>query len=249
MLFCDIITLGEFMNVSKAVIKKIDGKISGELITFAEFSYLKNFNAVALTLSRLSKSGKIARLSKGVYYKPIITKYGNLKPSEDEILKKLLLKKNKGYISGAVAFNKLGLTTQVPNTIEIRGNSSSRLVKIGKLRIKYKKFDEEFKTADIEVLQLLDSLQEIRKIPDATIKEIYTEVSLKISKLTEEKVKRLVLFAKNRKPQVRALVGAILDKKFPNLAESLLKTLNPLTIYKLGIDEYIMPNKKKWNIK
>lgn len=237
------------MSVSKAVIKKIDGKISGELITFAEFSYLKNFNAVALTLGRLSKSGKIARLSKGVYYKPTITKYGNLKPNEDEILKKLLLKKNKGYISGAVAFNKLGLTTQVPNTIEIRGNSSSRLAKIGKLRIKYKKFNEEFKTADIEVLQLLDSLQEIRKIPDTTIKEIYTEVSSKILRLTEEKVKRLVLFAKNRKPQVRALVGAILDKRFPNLADSLLKTLNPLTTYKLGIDEYIMPNKKKWNIK
>jgi hypothetical protein len=240
---------GELMIVSKAVIKKINSKASGELITFAEFSYLENFNAVALTFGRLRKSGKIVRLSKGVYYKPTITKYGTLMPNEDEILKKLLLKKNKGYISGAVAFNKLGLTSQVPNTIEIRGNSSSRLAKIGKLRVKYKKFDVKFKTADIEVLQLLDSLQDIRKIPDATIKEIYIEVSLKILRLTEEKIKRLVLFAKNRKPQVRALVGAILDNKFPNLTYSLLKTLNPLTTYKLGIDEYIMPNKKKWNIK
>jgi hypothetical protein len=237
------------MIVSKAVIKKIDNKAFGELITFSEFSYLGNFNAVALTFGRLRKSGKIVRLSKGVYYKPTITKYGNLMPNENEVLEKLLLKKNKGYISGAVAFNKLGLTSQVPNTIEIRGNSSSRLAKIGKLRIKYKKFEVKFKTTDIEVLQLLDSLQEIRKIPGATITEIYTEVSLKILKLKKQKIERLVLFALNRRPQVRALVGAILDSKFPNLTDSLLKTLNSLTTYKLGIDEYTMPNKKKWNIK
>jgi predicted transcriptional regulator of viral defense system len=237
------------MSVSQSVIKRVENKKSGELITFDEFSYLKNFNAVALTLGRLKKNGKIERLSKGIYYKPTITEYGNLKPSEDEILKRILLKNNKGYVSGAVAFNKLGLTSQVPNTIEIRGNNSSRFAKIGKLRIKYKKSDDEFRTEDVQVLQLLDALQEIRKIADTNCSDAYIEIKSRMLKLSEDEIKRLFYFTKNRKPCVRALVGSILEKKFPEMAQSLLKTLNSLTTYKLGIDESVLLNMKKWKIK
>ncbi len=237
------------MSVSQSVLKRIANKKTGELITFDEFSYLNNLNAVALTLGRLNKTGKIQRLSKGVYYKPTITEYGNLKPSEDEILKKILLKNNKGYVSGAVAFNKLGLTTQVPNTIEIRGNNSSRLTKIGKLRIKYKKSDDEFRAGDVQVLQLLDALQDIRKISDTNFTDAYLEIKSKILKLPEGEIKRLFYFSKNRKPRVRALVGSILEKKFPEMALTLLKTLNSLTTYKLGINDAIIPNMKKWKIK
>lgn len=237
------------MNVSRSVVKKIENKKAGELITFDEFSYLKNFNAVALTLGRLNKIGKIERLSKGVYYKPTVTEYGNLKPSEDEILKRILLKNNKGYVSGAVAFNKLGLTTQVPNTIEIRGNSSSRLTKIGKLRIKYKKSDDEFKPQDVPVLQLLDALQDIRKISDTNFNDAYLEIKSKILRLSEDEIKRMLYFSKKRKPRVRALVGSMLEKKYPEMGEALLKTLNSLTTYKLGVDKTLIPNMEKWKIK
>jgi len=237
------------MSVSQSVIKRVDNKKTGELITFDEFSYLKNFNAVALTLGRLNKVGKIERLSKGVYYKPTVTEYGNLKPSEDEILKRILLKNNKGYVSGAVAFNKLGLTTQVPNTIEIRGNNSSRLTKIGKLRIKYKKSEDEFRTEDVPVLQLLDALQDIRKISDTNFNDAYLEIKTKILKLSEDEIKRLFYFTRNRKPRVRALVGSILEKKYPEMARVLLKTLNSLTTYRFGVDKTIIPNMEKWKIK
>ena len=237
------------MNVTKAVARKVEGKREGEVITYDEFAYLKNFNAVALALGRLNKSGYIARLSKGVYYKPKITAYGPLKPNENEILKNVLLKKNKGYISGAVAFNKLGLTTQVPNTIEIRGSNSSRLAKIGKLRIKYRKSDIEFKSEDVNLLQLLDSLQDIKKIPDAVVSDIYIGIKEKILLLPSEKIKRLVQLSKDRKPQVRALVGSILDEKNPDFALSLFKSLNSLSVYKIGLSESIVPNKKKWKIK
>jgi len=33
------------------------------------------------------------------------------------------------------------------------------------------------------------------------------------------------------------------------MAQSLMKTLNSLTTYKLGVDETIIPNMKKWKIK
>ena len=237
------------MNVSKNVMKKVKAKKEGEIITYDEFAYLENFNAVALALSRLNKSGYISRLSKGVYYKPKKTSYGPVKPNENEILKKILLKNNKGYISGAVAFNKLGLSTQVPNTIEIRGSYSSRLTKIGKLRIKYKKSNIEFKSDDVNLLQLLDSLQDIKKIPDTNVNEVYVRIKERILGLGEERIKRLAQLSKDRRPQVRALVGSILDEEKPDLAKPLFKSLNSLSVYKIGLREEIVPNKKKWKIK
>jgi len=229
--------------------KKVKAKKEGEVITYDEFAYLDNFNAVALALGRLNKSGYIRRLSKGIYYKPKETSYGPVRPNENEILKKILLKNNKGYISGAVAFNKLGLSTQVPNTIEIRGSNSSRLTKIGKLRIKYKKSNTEFKSDDVNLLQLLDSLQDIKKISDTNVNEVYVRIKEKILGLAEERIKRLAQLSKDRRPQVRALVGSILDEEKPDFAMPLFKSLNSLSVYKIGLREEIVPNKKKWKIK
>lgn len=77
----------------------------------------------------------------------------------------------------------------------------------------------------------------------------YLEIKSKILRLPEGEIKRLFYFAKNRKPRVRALVGSILEKKYPDIAQSLLKTLNSLTTYKLGIDKSVIPNREKWKIK
>ena len=117
------------------------------------------------------------------------------------------------------------------------------------MRIKYRKSDIEFKSEDVNLLQLLDSLQDIKKIPDAVVSDIYIGIKEKILLLPSEKIKRLVQLSKDRKPQVRALVGSILDEKNPDFALSLFKSLNSLSVYKIGLSESIVPNKKKWKIK
>ena len=51
-------------------------------------------------------------------------------------------------------------------------------------------------------------------------------------------------------PRVRALLGAILQQMNPNLDLSKLKSsLNPISIYKLGIDNSILKAAEFWNIR
>ena len=91
-------------------------------------SVLKNINVI---LNRLKNEGIIKAEYKGVYYKPIISMFGEVPLNTNKLRKlKYLEDKDgniKGYIVGAKLFNKLGLTTLVPNVtfIDILDNKDN----------------------------------------------------------------------------------------------------------------------------
>ena len=109
--------------------KQIEGAVS-QLRTDFVFTYRElGFPAemtptVIRNLNRMVEKGIITKLSKGRYYKPRKTIFGQLKPSPEEIVKDLLTKDGKaiGYLTGYSVFNQLGLTTQISNIIEIGTN-------------------------------------------------------------------------------------------------------------------------------
>ena len=80
--------------------------------------------AVIKALNRMAASGRITKLSKGKYYKPEKTVFGELVPEQYQIVKDILEDDGKiiGYLTGLSIYNKLGLTTQVSNTIQIGKN-------------------------------------------------------------------------------------------------------------------------------
>jgi len=67
------------MKVTDIVINRINRFKSGFVFTYDDF-YLpvEKSEALKKALSRLVNSGKIIRLSKGQFYKPEITEFGNL---------------------------------------------------------------------------------------------------------------------------------------------------------------------------
>lgn len=84
---------------------------------------LKNINVI---LNRLKNEGIIKAEYKGVYYKPIITMFGEMGLDQKKLMQLKYLEDRegniKGYIVGAKLFNKLGLTTLVPNVTDIVTN-------------------------------------------------------------------------------------------------------------------------------
>ena len=98
---------------------------------------LKNVNVI---LNRLKNEGIIKAEYKGVYYKPIISLFGEVPLNTDKLRKlKYLEDKDgniKGYIVGAKLFNKLGLTTLVPNVTDIVTNECKY----------HKQYDEKLRT-------------------------------------------------------------------------------------------------------
>ena len=86
----------------------------------------KIFNNLKEILNRLNKHNIIKTAYKGIYYIPKTNIFGEVPLANSKIIKyKYLFDKFgnvKGYITGANLFNQVGLTTQVPNTVDITTN-------------------------------------------------------------------------------------------------------------------------------
>jgi hypothetical protein len=241
------------MKISDIVINKIDRFKTGYIFTYNDFFIpVDKISALKKVLSRLVESGKIVRLSKGKYYKPKEGITGNLKPDEYQIVKDLLEDDGKiiGYLSGFSAFNKLGLTTQVSNTIQIGTNIDKKLVKRGKYTIRFIRQRNTISKGNIYLLQILDSIRFIKRIPDADINKSYERLIYIIQKLSDEEKEFLVKLAMKYNPATRALTGAIIEPiKGDSYVEGLYKSLRGTTTFNLNISGKILKNRDKWQIR
>ncbi len=240
------------MKVSEKVENRIDRFKTGYVFTYDDFSIsVDKVNALKKVLSRLVASGKIVRLSKGKYYKPKEGIVGNLKPDEYQIVKDLLEDEGKliGYLSGISAFNKLGLTTQVSNTIQIGTNIDKKSLKRGKYTIRFIRQRNTINKENIFLLQILDSIRFIKRIPDANINASCERLKIVIQDLADLDQDYLLKLAMKYNPATRALSGAILELiKGEAYVASLYDTLRLTTTFDLNISEQTLKNKDKWLI-
>ena len=110
------------MKVTEYISFIIDRLPKGYVFTYDDFiTEVNKKEAVIKALNRMVDSGKVAKLSKGRYYKPEKTPFGELQPTQKQVVKDLLEDNGKvtGYLTGYSIYNKLGLTTQVGNVIQI----------------------------------------------------------------------------------------------------------------------------------
>jgi len=85
--------------------------------------------AVDQALSRLVRRGQLLRAGRGLYVRPIETRFGRRTPSAEVVLTAFQAESGETIApSGAAAANKLGLTTQVPvRTVCLTSGPSRRL--------------------------------------------------------------------------------------------------------------------------
>ncbi len=241
------------MKVSDYIRNTIDRFPKGYVFTYVDFiDKVKSKEALIKALSRLAASGRIVKLSKGKYYKPDQSPFGELPPDQYQVVKDLLERDGKvvGYLTGLSIYNKLGLTTQVGSVIQIGKQDVRSSIKRGRYRISFVKQKNVITKENISLLQLLDVLRFIKKIPDSDIKTS-CKTSLKlISKLSEKELDSLVRLALKYQPSTRSLLGAILtnfDKA--KLAEKLRKSLNPFTTYNIPGVSTVLISASEWGIK
>ena len=241
------------MKITEYITNSIDRLPKGYVFTYADFiNKVKNREAVIKALNRLAASGKIAKLSKGKFYKPEKSTFGKLQPKRYQIVKDLLEEGGKiiGYLTGYSIYNQLGLTTQISNTIQIGRNTVRPGFKRGEYKISFVLQKNIITKDNIPQLQILDSIRYIKKIPDTTISSAIKRLMEIIRKLSEEDKTTLVRLALKYPPAARALLGAILEEiGNRSLTEPLSKSLNPITSYNLSGAEKVLPSVDKWNIK
>lgn len=241
------------MSIALNIEQYIERQVPGQVFGYQALpSYDLSPAAVTKAVSRLVKARRLARLSKGKFYVPKKGILGEQKPSDSELIKSILYDKNKlrGYVTGTALYNRLGLTTQIPKTVEIAYDGAPKTKDFGTIQIKQLTSRAPIKDSNIKLLQYLDALKDIKNIPDSDINMSLQIMREKIGELPVSDQKKLVGLAREYYgPQARALTGLVLESLGPNLGDNLKKTLNPLTIFKLKIDSEEWPNKQSWNIK
>lgn len=240
--------------IAELVREKIEATNPLDILSFKDFNESSTEKlAVAKELSNLFKRGILKKISKGMYYKPKFSRFGELSPSDDEILMKYLeLSTNKiGYISGINVYRGMGLTTQLSKEYVLMNDTRQGILNINNIQIKFIKTavqtQEELSEADITSLCILDALQDIKNIPACTPSNALRILTYRIKELSQEQKQKLYSFSLFYKPMVRALLGLIFDKiGEQKLVISLKETLNPLTKFQVGVTSDL--SSKQWNI-
>ncbi|GAB4127872.1 MAG: DUF6088 family protein [Ignavibacteriales bacterium] len=241
------------MKITEFIKSTIARMPKGYIFTYADFiSDVNNKEAIIKALNRMAASGKIAKFSKGKFYKPEKSAFGELQPNRYQLVKDLLEENGKitGYLTGYSIYNQFGLTTQVSNIIQIGKTTVRPAFKRGGYKISFVLQKNIITKDNIPLLQILDTIRYIKKIPDTTITAACKRLIEIIKDLSVEEINTLVRLALKYPPSTRALVCAILEEiGKDSFTQPLSDSLNPITTYKFpGVDK-VLTSADKWNIK
>jgi len=241
------------MKVAAQIREKIKSIPESEPFGYADLGIeATDFFSAAKALERLQKKGEIKKISKGMFYKPEISIFGEMPPNYDSILQNYLYKAGKrvGYVTGYVLYNQLSLTTQMAFTTKIATNRNLKKINIGWLKTNSVKAYAEVTEENYPLLGILDALKDIKSIPDSSASNAIKILMPKIKVLKKNDIEHLIKYALQYPPRVRALLGAILENIFRNEFDllTLKSSLNPSTNFKLGIKNTVLPSTQNWNI-
>jgi len=232
------------MSQSKTIEQVVNSFRTDYVFTYQDLGFPPESSGnVVRKLNRMADSGVIQRLSKGRFYKPKQTMFGYLKPSQEEVVKDLLEKDGQiiGYLTGNSIFSQLGLTTQISNIIEIGMNGKKNNTRRGTFTIRFIQQANPITRNNIPLLQILDSIKNIKRIPDSTPDNSYIRIKAIIQSLNEKNIDSIIKLAMRYTPMTRAVTGVIIEDLFgKDKAMALKDSLNPITIYKVGLTNRVL---------
>jgi hypothetical protein len=241
------------MALAPEIRKRIKQLPEGKTFGYDQLRIAKeDYTTAAKALERLQKQGVIKKVSKGVFYKPEQTVFGELQPDYAELLRPYLFEEGKriAYETGTSLYNRLGLTTQMAFRIKIASRGKRININRGTLKADAVKSYTEVTDTNYETLGLLDAFKDIKRIPDCSVAQAVRRLSAILKTLNDKQAETLIKYALLYPPRVRALLGAIFENNGSKVKglDKLKDSLNPLSTIKLGLKEAELPTKSQWYI-
>ncbi|MGI9277872.1 MAG: type IV toxin-antitoxin system AbiEi family antitoxin domain-containing protein [Endozoicomonas sp.] len=245
------------MSIAQKAKKKIDQWPDSKVFRLQDFDdYKESPKAVSETLSRLTKQGAIVRFSKGRFYKPKATRYGNVRPGQDAFVEAFLYRSNRkkkervAYITGASLFYEWGLTTQIPSRVQIASTEGSFDQNIKGIRISAKKSNvDKLNENRVLVLQILDIVKSFKTIPEADPENIVKVLKRYIETFNNTSIRDAERIAlKYYRPSVQALLGALMEDSLNYKSKKLKDNLSPLSQYRMGVNSEIIKSAENWQL-
>lgn len=105
----------------------------GSVLTAKEFLHLGKRAAVDQALSRLARAGQLLRIARGQYIRPLSSRFGTYLPTPERVVEGVAAVTGETIVpSGAVAANRLGLSSQVPVRPVFLTSGRTRRLRLGK---------------------------------------------------------------------------------------------------------------------
>jgi len=102
------------LRLTELILTHAKGLPEGTPVAAKSLLHLGNRAAVDQALSRLAERGQLIRAGRGVYLRPLPSRFGMRTPSIEQAVEALATQRGEVIVSnGAAAANTLGLTTQV----------------------------------------------------------------------------------------------------------------------------------------
>ena len=121
------------IRLTEQIMAHAAGLPEGVPVSAKGLLHLGNRAAVDQALSRLTGRGQLIRAGRGIYMRPIASRFGMRAPSVEQAVEALASQKGEIIVSnGAAAANALGLTTQVPVRTVYLTSGRSRKMYVGK---------------------------------------------------------------------------------------------------------------------
>ena len=182
------------------------------------------------SLERLSSSGKLCHLTKGIYYRPKTSRFGTIPISEEQIAC-YFIENNRGLIVGYRMFNRYGISTQVSKQCEILTSGITeerkRICNVSLKRISFFLSPERRKA-----LEALEILQAFASIEDANENALISYMKDFASSYSDKDV-NFVLENRKYKKSTIAFMEYLLNALSVN--NSLGKHLSRMSSYKIPV--------------
>jgi hypothetical protein len=237
-------------DIVRDTVNKFD---CGYVFTAREFLFPEEkHKTVCKLLDNMVATKQIRRLSKGRFYKPLMSDFDELPLDTFQIVKDLVVKNGKtvGYLTGNSIFNELGLTSQIQAILQIATYKVKKSITRGNHKISFIVQSNAITKETIPLLQLLDCLRLFKNIPETTPDKACQRLLYLLKELEKQQLISIKKLSLNYTPQTMALFGAVRETINPQEdTELLFSNLNPKSNYKLSISQNILPTQKRWNIR
>lgn len=119
-------------TLTESILSAAEALPEGGLLSPKEFLHLGSRAAVDQALSRLAKEGRLLRVGRGTYTRPVSGRFGMRPPSTEAVLQAIEAGSGEMIVShGAAEANALGLTTQVPTREVFLTSGTTRTLHLG----------------------------------------------------------------------------------------------------------------------
>lgn len=119
-------------RLTRQILAYAKGLPEGAPIAAKGLLHFGNRAAVDQALSRLAHRGQLIRAGRGVYLRPVESRFGSRSPSVEQVVNAFAAQRGEVIVpTGAAAANMLGLSTQVPVRSVYLTSGRSRKMTIG----------------------------------------------------------------------------------------------------------------------